>query len=187
MRSWIVLLFVVLLTGWPTRACAQRTLIPCIAGSGGVVYADNEVGLDLTLSLGGTYRNVFGFLHVADLGFIPKPGSDRYYMDTFSNDQQRCRDRETGRFAKTSLCGGTVKVTYAAAVDINVIIPSRHRRIFFGIGTRTGAATTHYGSFGAIFHRRDHGRYFVKASVGQQFFQIGIGGSLDVSIRPQDS
>lgn len=44
----------------------------------------------------------------------PVSGGSRYYWDTLSNGQRRCRDRQTGRFASSSNCeSGTYDYNYS--------------------------------------------------------------------------
>jgi len=150
-------------------------------GSGGVIYADGETGLDLTFGMGMGYKNVFTSLLLADVGLIPTGGGDRYYMDAFSNGQSRCRDRVTGRFAPTSACHG-VKIIYAVAGDINFVLPTGNLpQPFIGIGIRGGTASTAYASFGFIWQRDNRNRYFARLNAGKELFQLGIGTSIKLN------
>lgn len=65
-----------------------------------------ELGAGYTLSAGGfSLRPIVG-------AFIYRGDNDRYYDDTFSNGQTRCRDSETGQFAKDSKCDNTAVKAY---------------------------------------------------------------------------
>lgn len=142
---------------------------------GGVLHADGDTGFDLTLSAQNEYLRILNLIHLADVGFIPTTGGDRYYMDSFSNGQSRCRDRETGRFVTTSTCHG-LKLVYAAAIDVNYIINrGNYRDIFGGIGGRVGAAKTFYGSFGLVYRRKRP--LIIRLNLGENFFNLNFGFS----------
>jgi hypothetical protein len=80
-----------------------------------------EVGVGYNLSFGGfTLRPIAG-------AFIYQGDNDRYYEDTFSNGQSRCRDSETGQFAKDSKCDdaavkayGKIEATYTIAGSLEL-------------------------------------------------------------------
>lgn len=99
-------------------AFAAALAIQCVpASANGIMLEANgaraqgrwggELGLGYSLSAGGfSLRPIAGaFLHRGD--------NDRYYMDRFSNGQERCRDSETGRFAKDSECDNLAVKAYA--------------------------------------------------------------------------
>ena len=66
-----------------------------------------ELGIGYSLSAGGfSLRPVVG-------GFLYKGNNDRYYEDTFSNGQTRCRDSETGQFAADEKCDNLAVKAYA--------------------------------------------------------------------------
>jgi len=65
-----------------------------------------ELGVGYSLSAGGfSLRPMVG-------AFVYQGDNDRYYEDTFSNGQTRCRDSETGRFAKDAKCDNTAVKAY---------------------------------------------------------------------------
>lgn len=65
-----------------------------------------ELGVGYSLSAGGfSLRPIVG-------AFIHRGDNDRYYEDTFNNGQTRCRDSETGQFAKDSECNNTAVKAY---------------------------------------------------------------------------
>ena len=66
-----------------------------------------ELGLGYSFTAGGfSLRPLVG-------GFLYKGDNDRYYEDTFSNGQTRCRDSETGQFADDSECNDVAVKAYA--------------------------------------------------------------------------
>ncbi len=48
--------------------------------------------------------------------------SSRYYTDTFSNGQSRCRDRETGRFVSSSLCNDSTEYTTDVSARLSGLV-----------------------------------------------------------------
>ncbi|WP_262504463.1 hypothetical protein [Sphingobium sp. KCTC 72723] len=66
-----------------------------------------ELGAGYSLTLGGfSLRPIVG-------AFVYKGDNDRYYQDSFSNGQTRCRDGQTGQFANDSECNNVAVKAYA--------------------------------------------------------------------------
>lgn len=81
-------------------------------------------------------------------------GGSRYYWDYFANGQRRCRDRQTGQFARNSLCsssGGGTRVDdilqdYTGAAVEAAYEVGRYWRV--GVGTKWQDRMMPYGLFG---------------------------------------
>lgn len=67
--------------------------------------------------LGVGYNAQLGPIAIRPIGgiFVHKGDNDRYYDDTFSNGQSRCRDGQTGQFASDSKCTNIAVDWYAKA------------------------------------------------------------------------
>lgn len=75
-----------------------------------------ELGIGYSLTAGGfSLRPMVG-------AFIYQGDNDRYYEDTFSNGQTRCRDGNTGRFANDAKCDNTAVKAYGR-VEATYSIP----------------------------------------------------------------
>lgn len=112
---------------------------------------------------------------MADFTIVPSPGDSRYYMDTFSNGQQRCRDTTNGQFARTELCNGSVGVISAGMFDINIIAAPKFP-ILVGGGYRVGPSQGAYLNIGFSGRARDDKFiWFLKGSFGKDIIQTHIG------------
>jgi len=76
-------------------------------------------------------------------------GDSRYYMDTFSNGQSRCRDSETGQFVATEKCSDLSIETVPGVTAEGALVPSRSVPIYVGGGVYASSReTSPYFSFG---------------------------------------
>lgn len=82
-----------------------------LGGEATAARADHKWGGELGLG----YGVDIGPLRLRALGgaFLFRGDNDRYYRDRFSNGQERCRDSETGYFAKDSECTNLGSKGYA--------------------------------------------------------------------------
>lgn len=78
------------------------------------------------------------------------PGSTRYYWDTFSNGQQRCRDSSTGQFVSDSLCSGggdrtegTYEDRAGVGAELSVAVLNGRPHLSIGGGVRVGVEGEH--------------------------------------------
>ena len=120
------------------------------------------------------------FINFADFGFETKSipyDSDRYYMDTFSNGQKRCRDRTNGQFAKTALCqdGAETITHYSISSDINYKLPVNGKAQYqIGLGYRLLKPATPYINFLALYSLFRENDWLLKTSIGQDYLHFGI-------------
>ncbi len=135
----LLLIFTVFV--WPCRA-QNVTTFTFGAGMGNAqlggestVYASGSAGFIL--------RNG-PVLFTADINVDMAPGEIKgpYYYDS---SVDRCRNRNTGRFASDANCEA-LDIYAAASLDANVAIPGTTG--FAGLGGRFGEATTPYVSAG---------------------------------------
>ena len=99
--------------------------------------------------------------------FIYKNDDDRYYNDSFSNGQSRCRDSSNGQFADSSYCAPDVQAfaKFEGAVHIG-------KSWEVGAGVRVAEQdTTPYVLVGAQFS--NNGRF--KLFGGKDYAGVGIG------------
>jgi hypothetical protein len=108
-----------------------------------------------------------------DFSFYPGDHNPRYYTDTFSNGQTRCRDRSNGQFADTSLCGRGTKVITAGMFDGNLLIS----RLLVGGGYRVGDGRGAYGAAGYAKSIRGGTKsfWFIRGLGGKDIVQVHIG------------
>jgi hypothetical protein len=112
---------------------------------------------------------------MADFTIAPKPGDSRYYMDTFSNGQRRCRDTTNGQFANTELCSGSAKTITAGMFDANIIAAPKIP-VMIGAGYRIGPGQGPYVNIGYSSRaRNDRFIWFLKGSIGKDIIQAHIG------------
>lgn len=101
-------------------------------------------------------------------GVLVYPGeNDRYYNDTFSNGETRCRDSQNGQFARDSLCDNTAASLYGK-VEATATIPLIAE---IGAGARFSSDRTRiYGTAAfAILPA-----FKVKANVGDRYYALGL-------------
>lgn len=120
--------------------------------------------------LGASYRIGFAGFHITPTigAFIYKGDNDRYYRDTFSNGQSRCRDSTNGQFAKDSLCNNTAVDAYGrieASYSLKVI------EVGAGARYSTLSETVQpYGTIGVPM-----GPLFgLKANAGDGYYALGV-------------
>jgi hypothetical protein len=138
MKVFRPLLFMIALMRLADLAGAQaRTVVDRFAYTVevGVSRADTTLGVGFSGGLSwGPRRIRFGF----DVEALLTASSDtRYYMDTFSNGQSRCRDSLTGQFASTSKCA-PVEVVFGA-IGGGALMPIESKPLFIGAGYRLAA------------------------------------------------
>jgi hypothetical protein len=174
-RSWLTYIVVALLAS--SSAAAQAPSRFSFVADGGFAKADTLQGF--SLSIGGARTWKFGFASAA-LDFVigPPVYSDRYYTDTFSNGQSRCRDSTNGQFASTSLCSGEPTTDVGALLDAGL----RFHESFpleIGAGVRLGALTVPVVTVGfsrpfATFT----GRWYLRGIAGDGY----AGGRIGVRV-----
>ena len=123
----------------------------------------------LSLVLGSPYRvgPIALGLRPVDLSVYPGEDDGRYYTDTFSNGQSRCRDSETGRFVETSLCTVVPRFEYAAAADLSLSLVLSRAAITIGGGYRVGFAEGPYALARLASASRTGVRLYVEGLVGK--------------------
>lgn len=101
--------------------------------------------------------------------------SDRYYMDTFSNGQSRCRDSQTGRFASAANCSETETITgYGLDAGLIFANPDAYGSFFVGAGYRPVGGEGPYGSVGYVWPGDPIGGV-VRAEAGPNIWQVSAG------------
>ena len=141
-----------------------------------VGYSRSESQSGLGVAGGGSFRwSRLLISALADFTIVPTPGDERYFLDTFSNGQQRCRDRTNGQFARTELCSGSVYAITAGMFDINIIGATQFP-IFIGAGYRAGPAHGAYLNLGyAQPVSNNRSVWFIKSSVGRYILPLLSG------------
>jgi hypothetical protein len=146
--------------------------------AGGFNVIGKEKGVALLGAFGVSRGPLTGQLVVADITLVAGESDGRYYMDTFSNGQSRCRDSVTGQFAATSLCNAPVETRYAVAVDARYSL--RGKGGFLGFGGRAGTLSTLYATAGFAGEVEKNAQLSAWVSAGRGFFQLMVAGSLYV-------
>jgi hypothetical protein len=104
----------------------------------------------------------------------------RYYMDTFSNGQSRCRDRETGQFAPTEKCRDLSIDAIPGATADGAFVVSRRLPVYLGGGVYVSSrATTPFLSFGylgGVGEERVLGH--ARIVLGKDLIQARIGAAI---------
>lgn len=99
-------------------------------------------------------------------GFLYQGDNDRYYMDQMSNGA-RCRDSQTGRFAKKEFCDNG-KVAWYGKAEVAVKFAQTWE---VGAGYRASdIESSAYGLLAVKFS--PHGR--VQFSGGQDYYAVGV-------------
>ena len=159
-----------------TSTSVERSSVRLLSGSIGFVHTPNDDGMSMSLGLGGVLRRrLVGFVFPIDLAIVPNTDS-RYYTDTFDNGNSVCRDRETGRFASKGNCGPDVM--YAASAEAGFALTSGQHPIYVTGGYRVGSGPTGFGAVGMAFRPLAGLHWYGKGSVGRDFAQVVIGGSV---------
>ncbi len=146
MKRLLPLLLLITLASTASAQAIQRK--PVFTLGAGYGWADDE-------ALGGGFGDItaggvvspgpFVFNGDLHINLAPGDGGGRYYHDS---SVDRCRDSETGQFAKSSLCSDTV-MRILGTLDANISIPSTD--FFAGAGFRGGAHSGPYVSAGYVF------------------------------------
>lgn len=129
------------------------------------VKAEGQWGGDLGLGYGfevGPFslRPIVG-------AFVFKGNNDRYYVDTFNNGQQRCRDHRNGQFAADRFCNN-VAAEFYGKVEATFSIPTVAE---IGVGARYMDETVRpYGLIAVPIAPK----FKAVASGGKEFISAGI-------------
>lgn len=120
-----------------------------------------ELGLGYSLRLGGFRLTPLGGV------FIHRGDNDRYYRDTFSNGQSRCRDSTNGQFADDGDCVNLAAKWYGK-LEATYAIPAGPE---IGAGARfSGDRTRPYGTI--AFPIGPSAR--IKGNVGDRYYALGV-------------
>ena len=143
----------------------------------GFTRSDTESGLGLGLGGAFLWRRLLG-IATGDFTIVPPPKgtstNSRYYIDTFSNGQSRCRDRANGQFASDSLCSSP-HALFAGMFDENFIL-SPTVPLTVGGGYRVGSGQGAYLAFGYFTPlNSSHAGWFVRVIAGADIVQVNLG------------
>ena len=170
MRMLSVFLALVLL---PAASSSQSIFLTGNVGAGRIEGQNGVTGaIGMAAALG---RHIV--LFADGDGLFYQQANDRYHFDTFSNGQERCRDSQTGQFARDSLCSETQAI-YGAVFELDLMIPVGGASILLGGGYRLGDA---HGSkpivaAGVVVDQFDGiAGWFVRGSAGREFLQGHVG------------
>ena len=143
----------------PTAANASGIALEANGARAHAVWG-GEVGVGYNLTLGGfTLRPIAG-------AFIYRGDSDRYYMDSFSNGQERCRDVNTVQFANDAKCDNTAVMPYGK-VEATYSFAS----VEVGGGARFSSEKVRpYGTIGMTVSPKVK----LKGNVGDRYYALGI-------------
>jgi len=120
-------------------------------GEFGVGYAFEKAGFALRPMIG---------------AFVYKGDNDRYYIDRMKNGAARCRDSETGHFAKTEKCDDTAVKPYAR-IEATYTVPLVAE---VGVGARFSSEKVRpYGTVAIPVLPKIK----VKANAGPQYYALG--------------
>jgi hypothetical protein len=147
------------------------------AGNLGFARTNQEGGgVNVTLSWGIGWRGLFDLTPV-DITVIAGEGTgdSRYYWDA---SVDRCRDSQTGQFARTALCNTEPTYKYAGAAEVNFAPFTASASPFAGVGYRVGFGTDPYVTVGVISTLGAVAQWYGRFSLGPNFQQLLIGGQL---------
>lgn len=140
---------------------AAKGIVIEAAGANAQDRWGGEIGLGYNLSMGGfSLRPIVG-------AFVYKGDNDRYYEDTFSNGQTRCRDSETGHFAKNSECDNTAVKPYGK-VELTYSIP-----MFAEVGGGARFSSDKVRPYGIVAVPLAP-KVRVKGNAGPEYFAVGL-------------
>lgn len=142
----------------------------------GEIDVDNKAGLNTVFSLEYINNNLIVFTNFIDME-ITSEDNERYYMDKFSNGEERCRDRTNGQFAKSESCDPIYHYDYALSLDANYSLQPDSRSFFLGGGLRIGQELIPYASVGYAFNELSSYHCYIKAAIGEDLYQTTIGYS----------
>jgi len=119
------------------------------------------------VSIGRDFRNS-RFRLTPQLGLLVYQGkNDRYYVDTFSNGTERCRDSHNGQLADDSYCNNS-KVKAYGKLEAAVTLGQSWE---VGAGFRFSDDTTPYGVVSKTFNNNG----LIKAFAGEDYYGVGVG------------
>jgi hypothetical protein len=127
-----------------SNAYAQRTPTPAwlFSGSAGFAAVSDFSGANLDLAIGYQFGS-FGIVARGDATMHGAQTDDsRYYWDS---SVDRCRDSQTGQFARSALCQGGVDARYGFMGEAFVSFAKMRSPLIIGVGYRLGDAATPYG------------------------------------------
>jgi opacity protein-like surface antigen len=131
-----------------------------------------------TLAVSALYAHPVSFFRLLGaMDFVIPEGDGRYYRDTFSNGQSRCRDSETGRFASDTQCGAGLAF---GAVRGELLLPIPRIPLEVGVGVRIGDRTLPYAAAG-FETKIEEGKpilLYAHGAGGEQFIQADAGISV---------
>ena len=155
-------------------AAASLFALPAAASAQGVVLEANaarahdrwggELGIGYRIAMG-------GFVITPAVGaFIFQGDNDRYYMDEFSNGQERCRDSTNGQFVDDELCNNIAAKAYGR-LEATYTIPATGFQ--FGGGARFSSEKVRpYGTIAVPLGPK----LKLKGNVGDKYYALGISG-----------
>lgn len=119
--------------------------------------------------LGVGYNAQLGPIAIRPIGgiFVHQGDNDRYYDDTFSNGQSRCRDSQTGQFASDSKCTN-VAVDWYAKAEIAYITPAG-----FEVGGGARFSSEKMRPYGTASIRLNPSLK-LKGSGGPHYYSLGV-------------
>lgn len=142
----------------------------------GAIDVDNKAGLNTVFSWEYINNNLIVFTNFIDMK-ITSEDNERYYMDKFSNGEERCRDKTNGQFAKEEKCDPVYDYDYALSFDVNYLINPDSKSFFLGGGLRFGREIVPYASLGYAFKEITSSHFFVKTEIGENLYKAIIGYS----------
>jgi len=150
---------------------AAAVMLPATAQADGLLIEGNgarahsewggELGVGYNVGAGGfAVRPIVG-------AFIYQGDNDRYYEDTFSNGQSRCRDSTNGQFADDENCNNTAVKAYAKVEATYTLLGSAE----IGGGARFSSEQARlYGTVSFPLAPRIR----VKANAGDRYYALGL-------------
>lgn len=149
------------------------------AGTTGFALVGSRPGFEISGGMALRVGDVALLLTPADLTLVEGDGDPRYAWDTLSSGGRRCRDLETGRFAKSSECID-VDVLYAASAEAGYLIGSPRRPLLVGAGLRLAAGVwSGYATAGwALGDPREGPFTYLRAAAGRRLLKVSLGGAV---------
>ena len=113
-------------------------------------------------------------IRIGDFSITPAAGAlisgsddDRFYTDTFSNGQSRCRERSTGQFADDSDC---VELDARAYGRVEATYRIGGNGVELGGGVRIGEEVLPYGTLAIPLGASSQ----IKGNAGPDYFAAGL-------------
>ena len=157
-------------------AAAQETIEARwgFVGDIGVTEADTVFGVGLAAGASWGWRR-FHAAGTADFVVGTASSDSRYYYDTFSNGQRRCRDTTTGQFSNNASCDGQTEVVVSGIVELGIRV-SNSFPLELGGGYRVGSGS---GGLGVIGFSRPlkqrSGRWYMHGVAGSHYASFRVG------------